>query len=81
MTFVEKAIERLNKLIEQSAENSEEQIEYVVMKQACEKQVEKKIINQNNFYICPKCGACLADEWGGNYCLDCGQKIDWGDKH
>lgn len=79
MTFVEKAIERLNKLIEQSAEGSEEQTDYVVMKQACEKQMPQK---PNALDCCTKCDTYLKDDNGveGDYCPNCGQKIDWGDE-
>lgn len=64
MTFVEKALERLNTLIKQSAEGSDEHTDYVVMKQACEKQVEKKpekgrqedIFSSRLIgYVCPSC--------------------------
>lgn len=76
MTFVEKAIERLNKLIEQSAENSEEHTDYMVMKQACEKQIPKKPVKMNQ--ACPRCGDALT--YKQKYCVDCGQRMNWGDE-
>ncbi|GEM_PF-5742969 len=86
MTFVEKAIERLNELIEQSAENSEEHTDYVVMKQACGKQLPKKISfgsnkNHEKDRFGGECGACITTlRKHTKYCPNCGQKIDWGDE-
>lgn len=83
MTFVEKALQRVNKLIEQAEEGSEEQIDYIVLKQSCEKQLKEKPIyvpkewpNGKKYIakICPKCGEELFENQ--SYCDECGQKIN-----
>ena len=34
----------------------------------------------NEYMICPHCSAIVEDgEWRADYCLDCGQAIDWED--
>lgn len=87
MSYTERALERLNKLIEKSAEDSDEQIDFIVMKQACEKQVAKKIdYTERNYSNLPvaKCSSCGNTTINDNrllssakYCPDCGKKLDW----
>lgn len=82
MSYVESAIERLNNLIENSQEGSAEQIDYVVMKQACEKQLAEKPLTtirpQNAFKDLGVCPVCKHAVWQyTNYCDECGQKINW----
>ena len=75
MSYVEKALERVNKLIEQSEENSEEQIDYIVMKQACEKQIAISRTIKSGKYHCPKCEAEVGENNG--FCKE-GSKIILG---
>lgn len=72
MSYVEKALERVNKLIEQSEENSEEQIDYIVMKQACEKQIAISRTIKSGKYHCPKCETEVKTS---GFCKECGQKL------
>lgn len=83
MSYIEKALEKVNKLIERSEEGTEEQIDYIVMQQACKKQVAKRVIIPSIGMLkglarCPKCEVIVengAEKF--NYCPDCGQKLDW----
>lgn len=50
-------------------------LDYTII-EALNKQIPKKLIEQDDYSICPVCGACLSGLWGGSYCLDCGQKLD-----
>lgn len=72
MSYVESAIERLNNLIENSQEGSEERIDYVVMKQACEKQTSVSRIIRNGKYYCPRCDT---EAKTSGFCNECGQKL------
>lgn len=50
---------------------------------ALEKQIPKKLICIEIEKCCPVCkeGMCLINDDGnyGNYCLNCGQALDWSD--
>ncbi|MGI6080835.1 MAG: hypothetical protein ACOYBV_07670 [Candidatus Avilachnospira sp.] len=54
-------------------------------RQAMEKQKSIKPLGGvdiagNEYMICPHCSAIVEDgEWRADYCLDCGQAIDWED--
>jgi hypothetical protein len=72
MNYIEKALERVNKLIEQSEENLDEQIDYIVMKQACEKQIAVSRNIVSGKYYCPKCDAKMKTS---GFCQECGQKL------
>ena len=61
--------------------------------QALEKQIEKKPEYEADGYAggelvydyakCPICGHDFEygiNDWGCEYCSDCGQKLDWGDE-
>lgn len=72
MNYVEKALQRLNELIKQAEEGSEEQINYVVMKQACEKQIAVSRNLRNGKYYCPKCDT---ENKTSGFCQECGQKL------
>lgn len=52
---------------------------YEIAIQTLEKQVGKK---PNALDCCTKCDTYLKDDNGveGDYCPNCGQKIDWGDE-
>lgn len=53
---------------------------------ALEKQIPKKPIGGidfagNEYRICCECSAIIQDGgWKANYCPDCGQALDWGEK-
>ena len=53
---------------------------------ALEKQIPRKPIGGidfagNEYRICCECSAIIQDgEWKANYCPDCGQALDWGEK-
>lgn len=84
MTYVEKALERVNKIIEQSEENSDEQIDYIVIKQACEKQIAKNIIRSDNYKVSGNCPICNKAFWSMDfiepeYCDRCGQRLNWSE--
>lgn len=55
--------------------------------EAIDKQIPKKPIGgfdfaNNEYEICCQCSAIVQDgEWRANYCPDCGQALDWGDKN
>jgi len=90
MSYVEKALQRVNELIKKCDEESEEYTDYVVMKQALEKQVSKapKISYGNEFtdadgnngmklrYVeCPNCECEILAHF--DYCPECGQRLSW----
>lgn len=87
MSYIERALKRLNNLIEQSIEDSDEQIDFIVMKQACEKQVAVKVDyterNYSNLPVakCPSCGNTTINDnrllSSAKYCPDCGKRLDW----
>lgn len=92
MSYVEKALQRVNELIEKCEEGSEEHTDYVVMKQALEKQMPKKIYHHSwngidgvPYDLCPHCKTNLCTNGfmpskKENYCANCGQKLDWSNK-
>lgn len=43
------------------------------------KQIPQKVVEDD---CCPVCGTCGVDDAGirGNYCMECGQKLDWGEE-
>ena len=45
---------------------------------ALKKQIPMKVSDE---YCCPACGCCGVDGAGitGDYCTNCGQKLDWTD--
>ena len=52
---------------------------------AVERMQEKKVtdIRGNDklkFCTCPYCGRRIANVEGGNYCQNCGQKLDWSEE-
>ena len=48
--------------------------------QALEKQIPKKPITDDRYvmYICPRCNEFI--KINKNYCMNCGQKLDWSDE-
>ena len=48
---------------------------------ALEKQITKKLITHPNkrFHYCPSCGSYFGALVDMNYCMDCGQKLDWSE--
>ena len=72
MSYVEKALQRVDELIENCEEGSDEQIDYVVMKQALEKQISISRIVKSGKYYCPRCGT---EAKTSGFCNECGQKL------
>ena len=94
MSYVEKALQRVNELIEKCEEGSEKHTDYVVMKQALEKQMPKKPIFNHNLsdtlsvFHC-ECGntikvshdiGIMDNNNAPNYCSKCGCRFDWSDE-
>ena len=80
MSYVEKALLKVNELIKQCDEESEEYTDFVVIKQALEKQLTKKPNNfSNEHFVCPTCGEVTEFSCEGGLgksnCSYCGQKI------
>lgn len=55
-------------------------------REALEKQIAKKVVEERNIYLCPNCGANVETDCGDdmldyplNYCDNCGQKLDWSE--
>lgn len=61
-----------------------ELLQELVDKEKAEKGIYKvvnyKILNQENYYICPKCNSHISSLFHNNYCGNCGQKLDWNTK-
>lgn len=61
---------------------------YDMAMKALEKQIPKKPIEMKStdklldgYFACPICGGCVGmDEYSNNYCVHCGQKIDWSEE-
>ena len=90
MNDIEKAIEIYKDNIwhmEQNPDAFESDLpRFKLVLQALEKQIPKKCETdeENNFYNCPCCNEDLMGCYGendeiANYCLWCGQKLDWSD--
>lgn len=80
-SYIEKALKRINELIEQAKENSDEHIDFIVIKQACEKQIPLQPFNEgktfSKHWVCPSCGRLYWEKESiNNYCDSCGQKFD-----
>lgn len=49
--------------------------------EALEKQITKKVLkiqgDKLKFGTCPCCGRRISDIEGGNYCQNCGQRLEW----
>lgn len=69
-------------LIELNAYNQLGTLEEV--REAVEKQREKKATNirgdKLKFCTCPSCEKRITNVEGGNYCQNCGQKLDWSEE-
>jgi hypothetical protein len=58
--------------------------EFKSLQEAIEKQIPKKVnvrvnaVYDTKNYHCPNCESNLTG-MGFDYCVECGQKIDWGD--
>lgn len=55
------------------------------VREAMERQQEKQIINISKgdklrFGTCPICNRRISTVEGGNYCQNCGQRLNWSDK-
>ena len=55
------------------------------VREVVERQKEKKVadIRGNDklkFCTCPSCGKRITNVEGGNYCQNCGQKLDWSEE-
>ena len=55
------------------------------IRDAVEKQKEKQVINIGKgdilrFGTCPICNRRISTVEGGNYCQNCGQRLNWSDK-
>lgn len=55
------------------------------VRSAVERQQEKQVINISKgdklrFGTCPICNRRISTVEGGNYCQNCGQKLDWGER-
>lgn len=87
-------IENLKYLVSDSCTDTQfdylEEIE--IATKALEKQIPRKPYYEGDGYAdrelvydyakCPMCGHEFEydiNDWGCNYCSDCGQKLDWGD--
>ena len=55
------------------------------VREAVERQKEKKVTDMRGndklkFCTCPSCGRRITNVEGGNYCQNCGQKLDWSEE-
>ena len=54
------------------------------VREAMERQQEKKATDirgdKLKFCTCPLCGKRISNVEGGNYCQNCGQKLDWSEE-
>lgn len=55
------------------------------VREAVERQQEKQVINigkgdKLSFDTCPICNRRISNVEGGNYCQNCGQRLDWSEE-
>lgn len=78
----EEAYKYIKERYESHLFNAEENYAIMVAIEALEKQIPKKVTNQEGYYFppCPSCGRKSAFVGKNNYCEVCGQRLVWGNE-
>jgi rRNA maturation endonuclease Nob1 len=74
-----------DELIKSGVNQAMEECELTIgmtLKEAVEKQIPKKVIKNEGYWEinCPYCLTDIAEEKGNEYCVICGQRLDWSDE-
>lgn len=73
------AISAMQELQEYKKIGTLEEIREAVERQNAKK-VEDIMGDKLKFCTCPLCGKRISNVEGGNYCQNCGQKLDWSEE-
>ena len=76
MTY-EQTIEVITNAIRKDEMTVEQDMALAIVQKTLKKQIPKKIEFDGNQLICPNCGNGADILFGDNYCVECGQHLDW----